>query len=137
MSGSAVIARIERRRAAVRLRQAAAKRLAASLFVILGAGLAASHAQAVDRTGVLWNSIPLPCWIEDEKVIAVVNSTGKTLPAGTTLNVNAVPVPDGEHFIRSKTIARTPTGGIIRIGAVPSSSCTASVRLPRPVLQVQ
>ena len=84
-----------------------------------------------------FNSISIPCWIENEKVVAVVNSTGKTLAAGTTLRIDAVKSPDGEHFVISKKMGRTPSGTVIRLGAVPSSSCTATVRTPRPVLRTQ
>lgn len=107
------------------------------LALIACLSLAASQTGAANRKFLQFDSVSLSCWIENEKVIAVVNSTGKTLPAGSVLSVDAVPVPDGEHFIRRKTIARTPSGGIIRIGAVPSSSCTASVKQPLPDLKAQ
>jgi hypothetical protein len=110
---------------------------AVRLALIAGLSLGADEAVAASRKMFQFNSVSLACWIENEKVIAVVNSTGRTLAAGSVLSVDAVAVPDGEHFIRSKTIARTPSGGIIRIGAVPSSSCTASVTLPLPDLKAQ
>lgn len=96
-----------------------------------------SQAAAIDRTGVLFNSVSLACWIEDQKVIAVVNSTGKTLPAGTRLSVDAIRIPDGTHYKKTGTLGRTPSGAIIRMGAVPSSSCTAFARMPMPVLRTQ
>ncbi len=137
MSPSDFITSASHFRAACRRMDAIAKPVATASVAMLCATLMANHAFAFDRNGLFGNSVSLPCWIENEKVIAVVNATGKTLPAGTTLSVNAVPMPDGEHFVRRKTIARTPSGGIIRIGAVPSSSCTASVTQPRPDLKSQ
>jgi hypothetical protein len=99
--------------------------------------LASSFTLAANRKTVLFNNVSLACWIENEKVVAVVNSTGKTLPLGTMLTVDATPIPDGPHFVRSAKIAQTPSGGIIRIGAVSSASCTASARLPLPDLKAQ
>ena len=96
-----------------------------------------SPATAIDGTSVFANRVSLACWIEDQKVIAVVNSTGKTLPAGTRLSVDAIRIPDGTHYKKSTTLGRTPSGEIIRMGAVPSSSCTASARLPMPVVRTQ
>jgi hypothetical protein len=76
--------------------------------------------------------VPLTCFIEHEKIIAVVNSTGETL-AGGTLRVDAMLVPSGQHFIRSRKIGQMPSGTVIRIGAARASSCSASVTIPRPV----
>lgn len=111
--------------------------VAALLLAVFAMAYFASPAPAIDAEGLVWNRVSLTCWIENEKVIAVVNSTGKTLPGGTKLSVDAVRLPDGSHFRKTTTLGRTPSGGIIRIGAVPSSSCTASARLPMPVLKTQ
>lgn len=106
-----------------------------AIFAVLPLSSAPSVAANRDVFG--FNSISIPCWIENEKVIAIVNSTGKTLAAGTTLRINAVRLPDGEHYALNKKMGQTPSGTVIRFGAVPSSSCTASVRSPRPVLRTQ
>lgn len=137
MSGSAPTFRFMSSALAQRLCPAVTKAALLALCAVPAMACLSIQAQAIDRTGVLFNSVPLACWIENEKVIAVVNSTGKTLPAGTRLSVDAVRIPDGTHYKKGGTIARTPSGGIIRMGAVPSSSCTASARLPMPVLKTQ
>ena len=138
MSGRAIVARNVLGFVAKRLRRMPAKQLATAVFIAMpGMALVFGEAAAIETTGVTWNRVSLACWIENEKVIAVVNSTGKTLPAGTKLSVDAIRIPDGSHYRKSTTMGRTATGGIIRMGAVPSSSCTASARLPMPVLKTQ
>ena len=97
--------------------------------------IAATHSAAANRDVFQVNRIALACWIENEKVIAVVNSTGSTLAAGGTLRVDAVKIPDGQHYIRSRKIGKMPSGTITRLGAVRSSSCTASVTTRPPVLR--
>jgi hypothetical protein len=110
--------------------------VSAARYMIAAAALplAATHSVAANRDVFQFNRVPLTCFIEHEKVIAVVNSTGETL-AGGTLRVDAVTVPNGGHFIRSRKIGQMPSGTIIRIGAVRSSSCTASVTIPPPVMR--
>ncbi len=112
-------------------------RFAGSLALIAGLLLSSPHAFAANRDVFGFNSVAIPCWIENEKVIAVVNSTGKTLASGTALRIQAVRSPDGEHFVLNKKMGQTPSGTVIRFGAVPSSGCTATVRSPRPVLRTQ
>ena len=97
--------------------------------------IAATHSAAANRDVFQVNRIALPCWIENEKVIAVVNSTGSTFAAGGTLRVDAVTMPAGQHYIRSWKIGKTPSGTIIQKGAVRSSSCTASVTTLPPVVR--
>ncbi len=110
-----------------------AGRLAIIAFLVFGS----SQSVAANRDVFGFNSIAIPCWIENEKVIAVVNSTGKTLASGTALRIVAVRTPDGEQFVLNKKMGQTPSGTVIRFGAVPSSGCTATVRSPRPVLRTQ
>jgi hypothetical protein len=104
------------------------------MAILVPLPLATTHSVAANRDVFQFNRVPLTCFIEHEKVIAVVNSTGETL-AGGTLRVDAVTVPNGGHFIRSRKIGQLPSGTIIRIGAVRSSSCTASVTIPPPVMR--
>ncbi len=137
MSGSAPMPRLKSSVFAPCFGRAVAKAALIAVCALPALACLSVQAQAIDRTGVLFNSVSLACWIENEKVIAVVNSTGKTLPAGTRLSVDAIRIPDGMHYKKGGIIARTPSGGIIRMGAVPSSSCTASARLPMPVLRTQ
>ena len=138
MSGTAIVDRNDLRLFAKRLRSMSTKPMSAAFFIaMVGLAFTSGYAAAVEPTGLIWNRVSLACWIENEKVIAVVNSTGKTLPAGTKLSVDAIRIPDGSHYRKSTTLGRTATGGIIRMGAVPSSSCTASARLPMPVLKTQ
>ena len=102
------------------------------LFLI-AAAFAPAQLHAANRDLLLADRVALPCWIENEKVIAVVNSTGKPLPAGSKLTVNAVQIPQGTHFVYSTTLGKTPSGAVFRIGRGRSSSCTASVAIPAPV----
>ena len=107
------------------------------LAIVALVPLSAAPSVAANRDVFGFNSISIPCWIENEKVVAVVNSTGKTLAAGTALRINAARLPDGENYVLTKKMGQTPSGTVIRFGAVPSSSCTATVRPPRPVLRTQ
>ena len=73
-------------------------------------------------------TVALSCRVENEKVLVITNTSGGALTAGTAITYDAVRKPDGVHYGRVFQTGALATGGLVRVGAMPSFSCTAWFR---------
>ena len=108
---------------------------ALSMAGALVAGLLASVHAAFPIQRNLFEStafrVWLTCQVQNEKVLAITNTSGATISAGTRITYDAIRKPDQAHYGRTISTAGMTPGGVLQIGAVPSFSCTAwFVRLP-------
>ena len=73
--------------------------------------------------------VPLGCAISQGKVIVITNTTGSDITAGTPMGYDAVRYGSGQHYGKTFAGPAMPAGGEpLRIGAEPSTSCTAWYR---------
>ena len=74
-------------------------------------------------------TVKLGCRIENEKVLVITNTSGNAMPPGTAISYDAARKPDGAHYGRIVRIGLTlAPGSTIRVGGMPSYSCTAWFR---------
>jgi hypothetical protein len=101
-------------------------RIRLAMLALVLAGLhGAGAAPRLDTTAL---TTPLDCRIRDYKVVAITNTTGATIPAGTRISYDTIRIPDGAHIGGSFVSGVVAPGAVIQIGAWESSSCTAWMR---------
>jgi hypothetical protein len=102
------------------------------LGVIAGSGPAAAQASSAGiygPGGISPLTVALGCHVENEKVLAISNSGAGAIPAGTAISYDMIRKPDHARITRVVHIGAPLTpGGVVRVGVVPSFSCTAWFR---------
>jgi hypothetical protein len=106
--------------------------LAGFLAFAAGGGPAAAQAGSAGiygPGGISALTVALGCRVESEKVLAITNTGAVVIPVGTAITYDAKRKPDYGHYGRTFKIgtALSP-GAAVRIGGIPSFSCTASFR---------
>ena len=90
-------------------------------------GSAANAAPPNAATSIL--KAPLGCSISYGKVIVITNTTGSDITAGTPMGYDAVRYGSRQHYGKTFAGPAMAVGGEpLRIGAEPSTSCTAWYR---------
>lgn len=102
-------------------------------FVLAGAAIVpASEAKVLQPVEIALN-VSLACQIEQQKVLAITNTSGQTIPAGTHISYSFVRSPDHSSFSGYLSGGNIVPGQVIRKGIVPAYSCKAWFRR-QPVL---
>jgi hypothetical protein len=101
-----------------------------ALAFVIGAPVAA---KVVPPVGTVFD-VPIACQIQQVKVLAITNTSGRVIPAGTRINYSYQRNPDHavlSGYLQGGAIA---PGQVIKRGIGPAYSCKAWFRR-MPVLQ--
>ena len=79
----------------------------------------------------------LGCQVQNEKLLAITNTTGAVISAGTNITYDAIRKADQAHYGRTISTGGMAPGAVLKIGVLPSSSCTAWFMRPAVMAPLQ